>query len=53
MHPNVNTARPILFGWDVLVYHFHLQFPVLTRAYGKKLIYILEKNAGIAGPQIR
>ena len=53
MHPNVNTARPILFGWDVLVYHFHLQFPVLTTAYGKKLIYILEKNAGIADPQIR
>jgi hypothetical protein len=37
MHPNVNTPKLILFGRDVLVYHFRLQFPVLTTAYGKKL----------------
>jgi hypothetical protein len=37
MYLNINTSPPILVGWNLVVYHFCLQFPVVTIAYEKKL----------------
>jgi hypothetical protein len=44
----MNTIQHDSFGWDLLVYHFQAQIPVVTTAYENKLRFQFAKHSGFS-----